>query len=305
MGKLEISETNKIKQDLKYVVAVDDSDCAKHALRWADFLANPNDELTIIHSLENKEKLACVKERYSKYPKRNSKRYTLEILDDERYDIGQRIKHFVNAGHKKSADILVTGLYGKSYEENNKEHHVGSTSDLSLRSARCSSLFVRREVRYPDSQSKLKLVVGVDGSQNSRHAFDFAVKLMAANNTLYVVHIQTEYSQNMPEQYKSENVIKNYTKYVENAQKELGFKVSMEVKLIQGSIKISNALCKFAKDNKCHVLCVGADGMTAHCNKQPILGSVSDECVKDCECNIIVTQINEYNSTTPRGTIQY
>ena len=294
------------KQDLQYVVAVDDSTCAKHALNWADFIANPKDKLAIIHSYDTEIQASIVKDRYTKFPKQNSDRYSLEILDDKRYNVDQRIKHYVNAGQQQTVDILVTGLYGKTYEnleKDDKTSLVGSTSDLSLRSARCSSFFVRREVAIPENQDALKMCVGVDGSQNSLHAFEFAIKLLSPNNTLYVVHIETEYSNNdeLPQQYRSKNVINDYTKYIQQAKQKLDFKVNIEIKLIEGSIKISDALCKFAADNKCHILCVGADGMTAHCNKQPILGSVSDECVKDCECNIIVTQVNEYNAT-PRAS---
>ena len=128
----------------------------------------------------------------------------------------------------------------------------------------------------------MKICVGVDGSQNSRHAFETAVKLLAPGNTLYVVHIETEYSNNdnLPQQYRSKNVMSDYTNYAKEAEKQLGFKVNILIKLIEGTIKISDGLVKFAADNGCQILCVGADGMTAYCNKQPILGSVSDECVK-------------------------
>eukprot|EP01083_Nonionella_stella_P196363 722606_1 len=301
--KMDNLRLDSLKRNLQYVVAVDESNCARNALRWADFLANKNDKINIVHSYEKKENAALVSERYGKYPKRNNERFSLEILDDECYNMGQRIKHYVNKGQKQIIDMLVTGYHGVSYEEDNSEPHIGSTSDLSLRSARCSSFFVKKDLEVPEDQSKLKIVVGVDGSQNSVHAFEFAKQLLAPNNTIYIVHIQTEYSNKneIPDQYKSENVIKNYTKHVEEAKKELGFKVTMEIKLVKGTVKISHALCKFVEDNKCHILCVGADGMTAYCNKQPILGSVSDECVKDCPCNTIVTQVNEYNAT-PRGS---
>lgn len=299
------------KEGLQYVVAVDESFCAKHAFRWARFLANPKDQVTIVHSLATKEMTACVQQRYGKYPKENAKKYTLKILgddeDEQGQDVDQRIKQYVNKGQQQTVDILVTGLYGATYEQNGNKKEckniVGSTSDLSLRSARCSSFFVRREVDIPEDQSKLRICVGVDGSQNSVHAFEFALRLLAPNNTLFVTHISSEYTNpEVPKQYWSENVIKNYTERIENSRKALGFEVKIKMESIK-AVKISDGLCKFAADQKCDILCVGADGMTAHCNKQPILGSVSDECVKDCQCNIIVTQVNEYCST-PRGSFQ-
>eukprot|EP00483_Globobulimina_turgida_P000955 UN00957 len=241
MPKLKLD--NK-KKSLQYVVAVDDSNCARNAFAWADFVANTKDKITILHSYDTDNQLAVVNDRYGKYPKANSQRYAVEILNDEYYDMDQRIKHFVNAGQKQSVDILVTGYHGKTYEDGVKKSHFGSTSDLSLRSARCSSFFVR-DLQVPENQGELKIAVGVDGSQNSVHAFEFAKQILAPNNTLYVVHIQTEYSNNkqIPEQYKSQNVIKNYTKYIEEAQKELAFDVSMEIKLLEGVIKISDGLC--------------------------------------------------------------
>ena len=116
------------------MVAVDDSTCARHAAQWADFLANPEDKITIIHSFETENQAALVSERYAKYPKENNKRFTLTILDDKDQKVGQRIKSFVNAGKKEAeVDLLVTGLHGKTYEQNDKKHHIGSKSDLSLR----------------------------------------------------------------------------------------------------------------------------------------------------------------------------
>eukprot|EP01083_Nonionella_stella_P277590 943649_1 len=163
--------------------------------------------------------------------------------------------------------------------------------------------FVRRDMIIPENQSELRIMIGVDGSQNSLHAFRFAIQILAPNNQLHIVHVKTEYKDDsIPEQYQSVNVVKNYQKYIEEAQKELGFKVSMKVETIENTVQISDALCNYAAKNGCHILCVGADGMTAYCNKQPILGSVSDECVKKCKCNIIVTQINEFNCT-PRGSL--
>lgn len=315
----DIAKSDDKKEGLQYVVAVDESFCAKHAFRWARFLSNPKDKVTIVHSKSNEEMVACVEQRYGKYPKEDAEKYSLKILgqneDEQGQDVNQRIKHFVNKGQQQSVDILVTGLYGATYECKRKDakkqkgaqkdctNIVGSTSDLSLRSARCSSFFVRREVDIPEDQSKLRICVGVDGSQNSLHAFEFALRLLAPNNTLFVTHISSaKYGAEVPKQYWSVNVIKNYTERIENSRKALGFAVTIKMESIE-AVKISDGLCKFAADQKCDILCVGADGMTAHCNNKPILGSVSDECVKDCQCNIIVTQVNEYCST-PRGSFQ-
>jgi len=319
--KLDLSPTKESQKPiqqkgLQYVVAVDESNCAKHAFRWARFVANPKDKVTIIHSFSTELQQKCVEERYTKYAKDGSGTFDLRILgdaDDQKQSArDERIVKFVNKGKEPVVDMLVTGIYGASFEKKqpdfkqiNKDHNpiVGSTSDLSLRRAQCSSFFVRREVDIPEDQGALKICVGVDGSQNSRHAFEFALRLLAPKNTLFVIHVVTDNSNDVdvPEQYRSKNVLKNYTKRMEEAQQTLGFKVAMEMEMVDGMVNISDALCKFTKDKGCHVLCVGADGMSAHCNGKAILGSVSDECVKDCECNIIVTQINEYCST-PRGS---
>lgn len=314
--KLDLSSTKDTKnadgkEGLNYVVAVDESNCAKHAFRWARFVANPKDKVTIIHSFTEKLMQKCVEERYTKYAKDGSGKFQLQMLgscdDKKQDDPNQRITKFVNE-KKPTVDMLVTGMYGATHEkkqpdfkmaDQDKKSKVGSTSDLSLRRAQCSSFFVRREVDIPDDQNLLKICVGVDGSLNSRHAFEFALKLLAPKNKLYLVHVVTDNvnEAEVPEQYRSKNVYTNYVKKIEEAQRELGFEVSMEMKMVEGMINISDALCKFAKDNGCQILCVGADGMSAHCNGKAILGSVSDECVKDCECNVIVTQINQYCST--------
>ena len=123
-------------KNLQYVVAVDDSACARHAAQWADFLANPNDTITLVHSVETENQTALIKQRYAKYPEDNKKRFALKILDDEDQTVGQRLKAFCNGGTKEKVDLLVTGLYGRTYEQyekNEKKHNIGSKSDLSLR----------------------------------------------------------------------------------------------------------------------------------------------------------------------------
>ena len=131
---MNLAKANQKQHDLQYVVAVDESQCSKHAMQWADFLANPSDKIAIIHAKESDKSVAIASDRYAKYPKENDKRFTFEILDNEKYDINQRILHYVNVGQQQYVDMLVTGYYGKTAEEaKHKKLVVGSTSDLSLR----------------------------------------------------------------------------------------------------------------------------------------------------------------------------
>eukprot|EP01083_Nonionella_stella_P035603 97129_1 len=112
----------KPKDSLQYEVAVDGSNCARQAFIWADFIANKNDNWSIIHSLERDNNLKIVKDRYEKkYVQQNRKRYGLIILDDDRYNLEQIIKHYINAGEQQNLDLLVTGLWGAGFEDYDKK----------------------------------------------------------------------------------------------------------------------------------------------------------------------------------------
>lgn len=149
------------------------------AFHWTAFLANPNDKITILHSHENEIESKIVQDRYQKYPKENAKRYKLCIRDSNNSNTNERILDYVNNNRYGKIDFLCTGMVGNRVENQNNNNskqknlrgsRFGSTADLSLRSAKCSSIFCKRSMDIPE-QNELKIVVGVDGSENSKNAF--------------------------------------------------------------------------------------------------------------------------------------
>ena len=97
-----------------FVVAVDDSSCSKRAMEWADYLANKNDELHVIHVNDPKSNLERVQKYYKNYESEHGSKITFEILRKVNHT-DDTIKSYVN-DPDKLIDYLVTGLYGASFE---------------------------------------------------------------------------------------------------------------------------------------------------------------------------------------------
>ena len=137
-----------------------------------------------------------------------------------------------------------------------------------------------------------RFVVGVDGSKSAHHAFVECLRVMdRVVDEIFVVHFYTR-NQTPQESARSAELIKQYTL----ALSEVGCRNS-KAQLCEKQIgtSLGRALCDFAQENECGILGVGADGMKAFIegNTAHQLGSVSDYCVRNAKCSVMVSQINK------------
>ena len=191
--------------------------------------------------------------------------------------------------HRKP-DLLVVGFVGRKGPKSDPTI-LGSCVDYSIRSAACTSLIVKKQP-VSSADGVHRFVVGVDGSKSSHHAFSECLRVMdRVVDEVSVVHFYTS-NQTAQETARSADLIQQYNA----ALSEVGCK-NGKAQLCEKQIgtSLGRALCDFAYENDCGILCVGADGMKAFIegNAENHLGSVSDYCVKNSKCCVMVSQINK------------
>ncbi len=191
--------------------------------------------------------------------------------------------------HRKP-DVLVVGFIGRKGPKQDPTI-LGSCVDYSIRAAACTSLIAKKRLVFPLKKNTQKYCVAVDGSAASHHGFVETLRIM--NRDVDEILVVTFYSANRTRETakKDTELITQY----KLALGEVGCKRG-EVKLVEKEVGVSlgRAISAFAFENDISILCVGADGMQAFAEGRTStqLGSVSDYCVKNAKCSVLVAQVN-------------
>ena len=139
------------------------------------------------------------------------------------------------------------------------------------------------------------ILIGIDGSDEARVAFEQAVKIAKDENaTLHIAHVIDAHSLTTIDQYVPYNVsIADATKYgetlldeyVEKA-KEAGLENVKKV-LETGSPKRDIA-GKIAEENNIDLIVAGATGLNAI--ERLLIGSVSENIVRRATCDVLIVR---------------
>lgn len=139
------------------------------------------------------------------------------------------------------------------------------------------------------------ILIGIDGSDEARVAFEQAVKIAKDENaTLHIAHVIDAHSLTTIDQYVPYNVsVADATKYgetlldeyVEKA-KEAGLENVKKV-LETGSPKRDIA-GKIAEENNIDLIVAGATGLNAI--ERLLIGSVSENIVRRAKCDVLIVR---------------
>ncbi len=139
------------------------------------------------------------------------------------------------------------------------------------------------------------ILIGIDGSDEARVAFEQAVKIAKDENaTLHIAHVIDAHSLTTIDQYVPYNVsVADATKYgetlldeyVEKA-KEAGLENVKKV-LETGSPKRDIA-GKIAEENNIDLIVAGATGLNAI--ERLLIGSVSENIVRRATCDVLIVR---------------
>lgn len=130
----------------------------------------------------------------------------------------------------------------------------------------------------------MKVIIAYDGSEHSKKALFFALKLLRKEDEIHLVTVVRE-APKSPEQ----KIIENETKakeILESVKLELeGFKV--KTKILE-SADVADAIIEYCKQIECDMVITGSRGLTGL--KKAILGSVSSALVSKADFPVLVVK---------------
>lgn len=282
-------------------LALDGQDSA--LLHWAEHIAelSGSRQITVLHSWETNDIPARVKEKYpwlvapgkEVLQEKMEKLIATELSEkwQGRVELnlveGERIKTVLKKARDVSADLVITA---RCTREDTTEKHSARIA----RKSPCSVLCV--EVSKPASYEDI--LVPVDFSEHSKHAFDFGCALARAAG---IGEISILRSFGIPYgQHKATISREEFAAEYENFENEHLAKFIEEEKPVDVRIKpvviesmvAAYGIANHAKSHGVDIIVLGSRG--AHAVSALLLGSTTEEVINQVLCSILVIK--------PKGT---
>jgi len=290
-----MADTNYRTQPLNWLVAVDGSPSSWAAWDAVLYLLDPKqDQLTTVTVVDDREDDSHgfqediekeLKKANTGMPEENLKTAFVEKKKDTKTTV-------VQYGAKCNADLLAVGVHGRRMKRRDSVEDValrilGSTSDFSLRTFPKTSVIAKSSFEKPE-KGKAIWVCGVDGSINSQNGYKIARQLMVEGDYIYVVHVKpvVAVKESSHKEFRPENISAKYKELLQDDKYG-------EFLIIDSGDEVPAVLSEFIEQKGAHFVSVGADGMGAFMKGTRIMGSVSDNLVKDTKtATCIISQIN-------------
>lgn len=184
--------------------------------------------------------------------------------------------------------ILVTGFVGRKAPDE-EPTVLGSCSDVSIRTYRGTSMVIKKGKSTPFVKGEVaKIVVAVDGTPGSHHAFETACAVARQGDEVHALHIAAAEDVGERGELKSDAIVAHF----EAALKATGIKGTVTVQENVAGEDVASQICAWAEGQEAKLLVVGADGVKAYIeSRTPALGSVSDGCVKKAKMSVAISQL--------------
>ena len=202
------------------------------------------------------------------------------------YKIGEADVEVVELAEELEAGLVVVGSRGNSPL---KRAVLGSVSDSIVRHAHCPVLVVRGSVA--ENLFPSKVVLAVDGSQESEAAASTTVELVKSTGTeLHVIHAGPTASESpYPSSYRAESAESFFErKFLEDKVQQLKEETGSEVHAHFTLGKPEKKIVEFAEEVEADLIILGSRGHGGV--KRALMGSVSDAVVRHAHCPIMVVR---------------
>ncbi|MGH9999569.1 MAG: universal stress protein [Nitrosopumilaceae archaeon] len=136
-----------------------------------------------------------------------------------------------------------------------------------------------------------KILVGVDGSESSKKAFDKSVFLaQKCNSKLYVVHVVLDWEYGGDSAATFELIEELRAKGMELLEqcKKQALKSNVQVKTLLEQGDYAHEIIEVAKRKDCDLIMMGSRGMSPF--KELLLGSVSLKVMHHASCPVMVVR---------------
>lgn len=186
---------------------------------------------------------------------------------------GSASEKIIERAREEKTDLIILGSRGLS---NIQAFLLGSTSQKVVTYAPCSVLVVKRKPR-----AFQKVLLAVDGSQNSERALEFLTSTFQPQGIHTTVLYVWNYSFNPPKGLPKFATIEG--RYCE-AIRQAGFEARASFKTGHPAVRIVEA----AHRRRVDLVVLGSRGLSSW--KQFLMGSVSQKAVKYCQRSVLVVR---------------
>jgi nucleotide-binding universal stress UspA family protein len=200
---------------------------------------------------------------------------------------GTPFVEIIRQSRQEAADLIVVGAHGKDFM---KDLLLGTTAEKIVRKGDRSVLVVKQ----PAQRSYRRVLVGVDFSENSRHALEFALRL-APQAELHALHVYQGLEGMLRRAGVTDEGILRYKRQVaKDVRQELeGFlhtigRARQPIRREVWNGQARREITKIATSLHADLVAVGTTGRTGI--PYILLGSVAEHVMREARCDVLVVR---------------
>ena len=286
-----MTEHRKIK---RLLVATDLSSRAEKAIARAVQLAEEHSgTLSVLHILTgasgHETERSQIVSRIEKDLRRKLEALSLKrtALASVRVLSGTPFVEIIRQGREEAADLIVVGAHGKDFM---KDLLLGATAEKIVRKGDRSVLVVKRAAQ----SSYRRVLVGVDFSDNSRHALELALRL-APRAEFHALHVYAGVEGMLRRAGVTDSGIVRYQREVaKEARKQMEIfirSIDRHRKPIRREVwngRAGREITTIARRQRADLVAVGTAGRTGI--PYILLGSVAEHVMREAACDVLVVR---------------
>ena len=289
-----VTERRKIVGLKRLLVATDLSSRAEKAIARAVQLAEEHSgTLSILHILTgasgHETERPQIASRIEKDLRRKLEALSLKrtVLASVRVLSGTPFVEIIRQGREEAADLIVVGAHGKDFM---KDLLLGTTAEKIVRKGDRSVLVVKQAAQ----SSYRRVLVGVDFSDNSRHALELALRL-APRAEFHALHVYAGVEGMLRRAGVTDSGIVRYQREVAKdarQQMELFIRsIDRRRKPIRREVwngRAGREITTIARRQRADLVAVGTAGRTGI--PYILLGSVAEHVMREAQCDVLAVR---------------
>jgi nucleotide-binding universal stress UspA family protein len=289
-----VTERRKILGLKRLLVATDLSSRAEKAITRAVQLAEQHSgTLSVLHiwtgASGHETERPQIASRIEKDLRRKLEALSLKrtTLASVRVLSGTPFVEIIRQGREEAADLIVVGAHGKDFM---KDLLLGTTAEKIVRKGDRSVLVVKQAAQ----SSYRRVLVGVDFSDNSRHALELALRL-APQAEFHALHVYAGVEGMLRRAGVTDSGIVRYQRKVaKDARQQMEVfirSIDRRRKPIRREVwngRAGREITTIARRQRADLVAVGTAGRTGI--PYILLGSIAEHVMREAQCDVLVVR---------------
>ena len=148
-------------------------------------------------------------------------------------------------------------------------------------------LVISNDDKMPQDRKIIKILVAIDGSENSMRAVDYAIKLaLGLKADVIALHV-TPTGRDHPEEYVAK-ILKQEKDYLDKiAKKFVTSEINLDMEVIRGELAVVDQITDYAEKNDIDLIVIGIRSVSEF---RYMLGSTASGVVVNAPCPVLVVK---------------